>query len=273
MSKEQLQQSSGQIENLFKICYNREIQISPDGVITDTSENLTSQGTYQPREFSSVEEEFGIIEVTTPSLPIKPFGISSISTSDLDEPILQEKLDDVKKDLKERVEKAGREYMSVMNRVNGEFRKTLNHAIRENAEEIPTVIENPNAPGWDPYTFTISGLNLDGDPVSYNVVLTGIYNPNSALYLNQPQPEPDIQVYPALLEIDFGDIEVGSTSTAIVQIYNFGNADLTVNDLTVTGNPVFQITNAPEVPFILEPSDTIQVDVPPAPPSRCQRYQ
>ncbi len=36
--------------------------------------------------------------------------------------------------------------MSVMRRVDGEFTKSLNHAIRENAEKNPTVMENPTKP-------------------------------------------------------------------------------------------------------------------------------
>ena len=130
-----------------------------------------------------------------------------------------------------------------------------------NIDPGATVIENPNASVWDSYEFTLSGLNPNGEPISYHIILTGIYNLNSYLYLNQPQPEPDIQVYPTSLEIDFGNIEVGSSSSYVVQIYNFGNADLTITDLTITGSSAFQITSAPSTPFVMAPSDTIVVDV------------
>ena len=76
-------------------------------------------------------------------------------------------------------------------------------------------------------------------------------------------PAPEIEVYPELLEHDFGDVEIGQTQTYVTQILNVGTADLTVTELAldVAGSTDFSITSAPEVPFTVAPSESISVDI------------
>ncbi|MDP2895090.1 MAG: choice-of-anchor D domain-containing protein [bacterium] len=64
-------------------------------------------------------------------------------------------------------------------------------------------------------------------------------------------PEIDASPFPC----EFGDVEVGSSATAVVTISNIGFADLTVTSITVearTGGD-FSLVWAPELPVVLPP--------------------
>jgi hypothetical protein len=139
-------------------------------------------------------------------------------------------------------------------------------------------------------TVTVFGSDfvLDGTPVEPNVteiynpgpsyadyVLTGTYNdessftlnvnldPDARIYLDQAEPEthPEIVVYPTDLLYDFGDVNVGDSSTYVVQIQNVGNGELEVNSVTLEGSADFAITAAPSTPFTIAPSEAILVDI------------
>lgn len=107
-----------------------------------------------------------------------------------------------------------------------------------------------------PASFVLTGQYENGDPISLNVNL----DPGAILYLNWPQPEPDIVIYPVSLEIDFGNIEVGQSSTGIVQIYNNGNTDLQVDSVTLSGDAAFAITLNP-APVAVAPGATVDIEI------------
>ncbi len=120
-----------------------------------------------------------------------------------------------------------------------------------------TQINNPYAPNWTIYQFTLTGQYDNGDPINLFISLD---YPTSVLYLNWPAPEPNINVYPISHEIDFGDIEVGQSSSGIVQIYNNGNADLQVAPAQIVGDAAFLITVDP-TPMAVAPGLTVDIEV------------
>lgn len=107
-----------------------------------------------------------------------------------------------------------------------------------------------------PASFVLTGLYGNGDPINLTISLDA----GAVLYLNWPAPEPNINVYPVSLEIDFGDIEVGQSSTAIIQIYNNGNADLQVNPVTLSGDTAFTISLNP-TPAAVPPGITVDIEI------------
>lgn len=102
----------------------------------------------------------------------------------------------------------------------------------------------------------LTGLDENGDLMSIPLALeTG-----AIVNLSVPQTAPDIDVLPALLEWDLGDVEVGQSTTMLVQIFNLGNADLTVSSVSVVGDGAFTITAGPATPLVVAPSASIGVD-------------
>ncbi|MHC4386684.1 MAG: hypothetical protein ACYSUG_06805, partial [Planctomycetota bacterium] len=66
--------------------------------------------------------------------------------------------------------------------------------------------------------FVLTGtFEDDSDIVIYFAI-----DPDAVLNLGLQQTAPEIEVLPALLEWDFGDVEVGGSATVLVQIYNYG---------------------------------------------------
>ena len=97
------------------------------------------------------------------------------------------------------------------------------------------------------WTFDLAGTYQDGTPFILPISLDS----GASLSLDVPQTAPDIDVLPALLEYDFGDVAIGETVTYVAHISNVGNADLQVTSLAldVAGSTDFSISAAPEVPF------------------------
>ena len=119
-----------------------------------------------------------------------------------------------------------------------------------------TEIYNPG-PSYKYYLLT----GKDEDESSFTLDFS--LDPDARLYLDQPEPQthPEIVVYPALLAHDFGDVNIGDSSTYVVQIQNVGNGEMEVNSVTLDGSSDFAITSAPATPFIMEPSESILVDI------------
>lgn len=71
---------------------------------------------------------------------------------------------------------------------------------------------------------------------------------------------PELTLNPAT--VDFGDVPSGYSKLMTVDnfVRNTGTAPLTVNSLTVVGSG-FTITNAPAVPFVLQPNQTASVSI------------
>jgi len=69
--------------------------------------------------------------------------------------------------------------------------------------------------------------------------------------------EPDIDVSP--LSHDFGDVELGTSSTVIVTISNMGNGDLNVSGIALETD--FAITSVPPASVVVKPDETVDVEI------------
>lgn len=110
--------------------------------------------------------------------------------------------------------------------------------------------------GYDTLIFTLNGTYQDGSLCALPCYLEvdGVIN------LNIPQTAPEIDVLPTMLTWDFGDVEVGQTGTVMVQIYNYGTADLNVSSVALTGDAAFAVTSGPATPLVIAPNTSIGVD-------------
>ncbi len=70
-------------------------------------------------------------------------------------------------------------------------------------------------------------------------------------------PEPNIAVSP--LSHDFGDVELGTSSTVVVTISNVGNGELTVSGIGLQTD--FAITSVPPASIVIGPSETVDVEI------------
>ncbi|MHC4551547.1 MAG: choice-of-anchor D domain-containing protein [Planctomycetota bacterium] len=107
--------------------------------------------------------------------------------------------------------------------------------------------------------FDLVGTYQDGTSFTIPCALQA----GAVLNLDVPQTAPEIDVLPALLAYDFGDVAIGETVTYVAHISNIGTADLQVTSLAldVAGSVDFSISAAPEVPFTVAPSESIVVDI------------
>jgi hypothetical protein len=108
----------------------------------------------------------------------------------------------------------------------------------------------------EPDSFLLTGQYENGDPINLDIIL----DPGAVVYLNWPAPQPDIVIYPVSMEMDFGNIELGQSSTGIVQIYNNGNADLQVSSIALSGDAAFTISINP-APVAVAPSTTVDIEI------------
>jgi hypothetical protein len=104
--------------------------------------------------------------------------------------------------------------------------------------------------------FTLTGTYQDGSACSLPCYLEA----DGVINLNVPLTAPDIEVFPSLLSWDFGDVEVGQSTTWLVQIFNYGTADLNVSSVTLTGDAAFTFTIEPATPLVIIPNTSIGVD-------------
>ena len=77
--------------------------------------------------------------------------------------------------------------------------------------------------------------------------------------------DPDIDVLP--ITLDFGKVDLDTSSTATVTLSNEGPADLTVTDIALQpgGSSDFSITFAPELPATIATGQTAEIDITYAP--------
>ena len=117
---------------------------------------------------------------------------------------------------------------------------------------------------------SIEGLDSDSDPTrSSNIVEINADtqpgwaegdNPDGVIGLLDPAtPVPDISVTP--LSIDFGAVTVGTSGTDSVAISNMGSADLTVDDLSLSGSSEFNLPGVPATPFTVIPNTSVDVTI------------
>jgi len=104
--------------------------------------------------------------------------------------------------------------------------------------------------------FDLVGTYEDGTAFSLPCYLEA----GAILNLNMPQTAPEIDVLPAMLAWDLGNVEVGQSATMLVQIFNSGTADLNVSSVTLIGDAGFAITAGPAAPLVIAPNTSIGVD-------------
>lgn len=101
-----------------------------------------------------------------------------------------------------------------------------------------------------PAAAVVTIVSDDDDESNIEVLLSGI----GVVY------SPEIVVQPESLYWDFGDVEVGQSTTYVVQIYNYGTADLNVTSVTMTGDAAFTLTSGPAAPLVIAADTSIGVD-------------
>ncbi|HUW18724.1 MAG TPA: choice-of-anchor D domain-containing protein [Sedimentisphaerales bacterium] len=79
--------------------------------------------------------------------------------------------------------------------------------------------------------------------------------------IGSDEAAPDIDVLP--LDYSFGDVEVGSSATAMVTVSNVGNGNLTLSDITFQagGSDDFSVSAGPPLPAVVEPDAVIDIEV------------
>jgi Abnormal spindle-like microcephaly-assoc'd, ASPM-SPD-2-Hydin len=105
-------------------------------------------------------------------------------------------------------------------------------------------------------------LRFDRTTNTTEPITTGGYMSvcQSALIVPGPPPIPDISVSPLIY--DFGDVELGSTSTVLINISNEGDADLTVDDISLQSGLCEDFTVTPvTLPLVIPPEDTEDVEI------------
>lgn len=102
--------------------------------------------------------------------------------------------------------------------------------------------------------FSLAMKAHDGTPllcsfVSWEGAVDGLVGMEAYLVLEMlkvPPPEPDISV--SLTSIDFGDVTVGSSSSAeTVTVSNLGDADLVIGTINITGSDADQFSFSPDI--------------------------
>ena len=89
-------------------------------------------------------------------------------------------------------------------------------------------------------------------------------DPSGVIGLLDPgTPVADISVSP--LSVDFGAVTVGTSGADSVAISNVGSADLTVDSLNLSGSSEFSLPGAPDTPFTVAASTSVNVSVEYAP--------
>lgn len=104
--------------------------------------------------------------------------------------------------------------------------------------------------------FDLTGVYEDGSLIDLPCYLEA----DGVINLGLSQTAPEIEVLPALLEWDFGNVEVGQSAIVLVQIFNYGTADLNVSSVTIAGDADFAITDGPAMPLVIAPNTSIGVD-------------
>jgi hypothetical protein len=98
-------------------------------------------------------------------------------------------------------------------------------------------------------------MNVDGS--NAHVLLATANQEERPDWGNPPIPEPDIDVSP--LSHDFGDVEIGTSSTVVITISNLGNGDLNVSGIALETD--FAITSVPPASIVVEPNETKDVEI------------
>ena len=96
----------------------------------------------------------------------------------------------------------------------------------------------------------VDDLGLESAPVSTTVTVTEL--------------EPEIIVYPETLAYDFGDVEIGTSQSYVVQILNAGQGNLNISSITISGSSDFAMTMTPvgaDGTAVIAPDEVASTDV------------
>lgn len=107
----------------------------------------------------------------------------------------------------------------------------------------------------------LSGVYASGTPFAYRVDCAVMADFYLTVKLGWLQSEANIEVSPA--EVDFGQVDIGTTQSGVVTVYNSGNANLTLQSLTVLqGDPAeFGFVPLQQLPVTIEPETSIDIEV------------
>ncbi len=117
---------------------------------------------------------------------------------------------------------------------------------------------------------SLISLYLNGNPLNcpaYDIYIPIIETNNPGIYIAyNPRPaycdyQPDIDVSP--LVYDFGDVELETANSILITILNYGNGNLSVQNLTFTpeSSTDFAVTLSPELPSIVAPEGSIDIEI------------
>ena len=117
---------------------------------------------------------------------------------------------------------------------------------------------------------SLTSLNLYSNPLNcpaHDIYIPMIETNNPGINLTyDPRPEycdyqPDINVSPLIY--DFGDVELGTYRTVLITISNIGNGNLTFESLEFTpeSSGDFTVTSSPELPSVVAPEGSVDVEV------------
>ena len=124
---------------------------------------------------------------------------------------------------------------------------------------------------------SLTSLYLYNNPLdcpAYDIYIPIIETNNPGIYITyNPRPaycdyQPDIDV--SLLVYDFGDVELETANSILITILNYGNGDLSVQNLTFTPESItdFTVTLSPELPSIVAPEGSIDIEISFAPSTK-----
>ncbi|MBC8379865.1 MAG: choice-of-anchor D domain-containing protein [Planctomycetes bacterium] len=107
----------------------------------------------------------------------------------------------------------------------------------------------------------LSGVYADGTPFAYMVDCAVTANFYLTIKLGWLVSEADIEVDQA--DVDFGQVDIGATQNAFVAVSNTGNANLTLQSISILqdDNVQFDFVPLQQIPLTIEPNMTVDIEV------------
>ena len=129
-----------------------------------------------------------------------------------------------------------------------------------NTEMVSQTIPLPDTGLGSPFYHLAWPVYWDWGDTGLNAVyipIPGVPDGGVAVLSISEPAEPNIAVSP--LSHDFGDVELGTSSTVVVTISNVGNGGLNVSGIGLETD--FAITSAPAASIVVEPDTTVDVEI------------
>jgi hypothetical protein len=107
-----------------------------------------------------------------------------------------------------------------------------------------------------------SSLRFQSDTANGSTGTTGAVSMNRSnirFLMSPPSVDPLFVVNPAVK--DFGDVVLGSTASQTFRVMNVGGGTLTVNSISISGDPQFSLTDFPTLPVQLSFGIPLDIDV------------